>query len=184
MKVFSNRRVCLRLSALRPNSKRLSADLTEGSSSSEDDDDHTTWKISSCRERENHFWILAWHALPAKSAARALWMCVCAQRLPRTPKGTNEEFKINCSCSSRCFNFGALARFLDNPPDLFSNHPKTSRLVQKNSFRSKTNSYGSREAQLGDVERVEALQASRTKTNSRVICDLGPPNVFHSGRRR
>ena len=53
-----------------------SADRTEGSSSSEDDDDE--YDLEDFFQAANAkiiFGLLAWHALPAKSAARALWMC-------------------------------------------------------------------------------------------------------------
>ena len=145
-----------------------SADRTEGSSSSEDDDDE--YDLEDFFQAANAkiiFGLLAWHALPAKKR-RASALDVCFVRNDYHERRGRNKMKSSKSIAAAhrvASTLAHLVRFFDNPPDFVLKSFKnlaigTEKLVSvEDEFL-----WFPWKAQLGDVERVEALQASRTKT--------------------
>ena len=153
-----------------PTRNDTDVDRAETSSSSEEDEDGDEYDLEDFFEAANAkiiFGLLAWHALPVqKRRASALEICfVRNDYYERRGRNKMKSLKSIVAAHRVASTLAHLVRFFDNPPDFVLESFKNLAIGAEKLVSVKDEFlWFSWKLQIGDVERVEAYQASRTKS--------------------
>ena len=153
-----------------PTRNDTDVDRAETSSSSEEDEDDDEYDLEDFFEAANAkiiFGLLAWHALPVqKRRASALEICfVRNDYYERRGRNKMKSLKSIVAAHRVASTLAHLVRFFDNPPDFVLESFKNLAIGAEKLVSVKDEFlWFSWKLQIGDVERVEAYQASRTKS--------------------